>query len=57
MKEKEIKTEHQHKDIMQTSEVQRPETEIQTKIMCSVTKIVYFGGEMQFRMIQQKWNI
>jgi len=41
---------------MQTSEVRRPETEMQTKIQCRVTKMVYFGGEMQFHMIQQKWN-
>jgi hypothetical protein len=39
---------------MQTSEVQRPKTEIEIKIQCSITKMIHFRGEVQFHNIQTK---
>jgi hypothetical protein len=43
---------HQHKNIMQTSEAQRPKTEMETKIQCSITKVKCVRGEVQFHKIQ-----
>jgi hypothetical protein len=37
---------------MQTSEVQRPKTEMETKIQCSITKMIYLTGKVQFHKIQ-----
>jgi len=43
---------HQHKNIMQTSELQSPKTEMEMKIQCSITKMIYLRGEVQFHKIQ-----
>jgi len=51
-KRKEIKTDHQHKNITQSSEVQRPITEKEMKIQCSITKMIYIRGDLQFHKFQ-----
>jgi hypothetical protein len=43
----EIETDHLHKHIMQTSEVQCPEMKMGMKIQCSITKMKYLKGEVK----------